>query len=61
MILLFVELYEQAIEYEKGSLITSNGALTMLSGAKTDREISVLLEMRLLKMSLSFGEESEYS
>jgi len=33
----------------------------MLSGAKTDREISVLLEMRLLKMSLSFGEESEYS
>ena len=54
MILLFVELYEQAIEYEKGSLITSNGALTMLSGAKTDREISVLLEMRLLRMS--FGD-----
>jgi len=34
---LFVELYEQAIKYEKGSFITSNGALATLSGAKTGR------------------------
>lgn len=31
------ELYEQAIKYEKGSFITSAGALTTLSGAKTGR------------------------
>ncbi|GMP27581.1 hypothetical protein CsSME_00003498 [Camellia sinensis var. sinensis] len=31
------ELYEQAIKYEKGSFITSNGALATLSGAKTGR------------------------
>lgn len=31
------ELYEQAIQYEKGSFITSNGALATLSGAKTGR------------------------
>jgi ATP-dependent phosphoenolpyruvate carboxykinase len=31
------ELYEQAIEYEKGSFITSTGALATLSGAKTGR------------------------
>ncbi|XAR48466.1 Phosphoenolpyruvate carboxykinase (ATP) [Bertholletia excelsa] len=31
------ELYEQAIKYEKGSLITSTGALATLSGAKTGR------------------------
>jgi len=37
VILLFVELYEQAIKYEKGSFITSNGALATLSGAKTGR------------------------
>ncbi|CAN4115170.1 unnamed protein product [Withania somnifera] len=29
------ELYEQAIQYEKGSFITSSGALATLSGAKT--------------------------
>jgi len=59
VILLFVKLYEQAIKYEKGSFIISNGALATLSGAKTDREISVLLKMQLLRMS--FGGESEYS
>ena len=59
MILLFVELYEQILKYEKGSFITSNGALATLSGAKTNREISMLLEMRLLRMN--FGGESEYS
>lgn len=32
-----VELYEQAIKYEKGSFITSSGALATLSGAKTGR------------------------
>lgn len=32
-----VELYEQAIKSEKGSFITSNGALATLSGAKTGR------------------------
>ncbi|CAL9076939.1 unnamed protein product [Musa acuminata var. zebrina] len=31
------ELYEQAIKYEKGSFITSTGALATLSGAKTGR------------------------
>ncbi|KAL8487784.1 hypothetical protein ACS0TY_024199 [Phlomoides rotata] len=31
------ELYEQAIKYEKGSYITSSGALVTLSGAKTGR------------------------
>ncbi|XP_042374766.1 phosphoenolpyruvate carboxykinase (ATP) 1-like isoform X2 [Zingiber officinale] len=31
------ELYEQAIKYEKGSFITSAGALATLSGAKTGR------------------------
>lgn len=31
------ELYEQAVKYEKGSFITSNGALATLSGAKTGR------------------------
>lgn len=31
------ELYEQAIKYEKGSFITSNGAMATLSGAKTGR------------------------
>ncbi|CAH1437356.1 unnamed protein product [Lactuca virosa] len=31
------ELYEQAIHYEKGSFITSSGALATLSGAKTGR------------------------
>lgn len=31
------ELYEQAIQYEKGSFITSSGALATLSGAKTGR------------------------
>ncbi|KAJ7294723.1 hypothetical protein O6H91_14G002500 [Diphasiastrum complanatum] len=31
------ELYEQAIKYEKGSYITSSGALATLSGAKTGR------------------------
>ncbi|CAL9757533.1 unnamed protein product [Musa acuminata subsp. burmannicoides] len=31
------ELYEQAIRYEKGSFITSTGALATLSGAKTGR------------------------
>ncbi|XP_004509722.1 phosphoenolpyruvate carboxykinase (ATP) 1-like [Cicer arietinum] len=31
------ELYEQAIKYEKGSFISSNGALATLSGAKTGR------------------------
>ncbi|KAG5612843.1 hypothetical protein H5410_024124 [Solanum commersonii] len=31
------ELYEQAIKYEKGSFITSSGALATLSGAKTGR------------------------
>jgi len=31
------ELYEQAIKSEKGSFITSNGALATLSGAKTGR------------------------
>ncbi|KAG5241092.1 Phosphoenolpyruvate carboxykinase family protein [Salix suchowensis] len=31
------ELYEQAIHYEKGSFITSTGALATLSGAKTGR------------------------
>lgn len=34
---LFIELYEQAIKYEKGSFITSSGALATLSGAKTGR------------------------
>lgn len=33
----FIELYEQAIKYEKGSFITSSGALATLSGAKTGR------------------------
>lgn len=32
-----VELYEHAIKYEKGSFITSSGALATLSGAKTGR------------------------
>ena len=36
-LLLFAELYEQAIKYEKGSFITSTGALATLSGAKTGR------------------------
>ncbi|KAG9142395.1 hypothetical protein Leryth_020072 [Lithospermum erythrorhizon] len=31
------ELYEQAIKYEKGSYITSSGALATMSGAKTGR------------------------
>lgn len=31
------ELYEQAIKYEKGSFITSSGAMATLSGAKTGR------------------------
>ncbi|KZV46383.1 phosphoenolpyruvate carboxykinase [Dorcoceras hygrometricum] len=31
------ELYEQAIKYEKGSFLTSSGALATLSGAKTGR------------------------
>lgn len=31
------ELYEQSIKYEKGSFITSTGALATLSGAKTGR------------------------
>ncbi|KAG6392549.1 hypothetical protein SASPL_146773 [Salvia splendens] len=31
------ELYEQAIKYEKGSFISSSGALATLSGAKTGR------------------------
>ncbi|CAN1777344.1 Phosphoenolpyruvate carboxykinase (ATP) 1 [Linum perenne] len=31
------ELYEQAIKYEKGSYVTSTGALATLSGAKTGR------------------------
>ncbi|KAL5988378.1 Protein kinase C-like 1 [Asimina triloba] len=31
------KLYEQAIKYEKGSFITSSGALATLSGAKTGR------------------------
>ncbi len=31
------ELYEQAIKFEKGSYITSTGALATLSGAKTGR------------------------
>ncbi|GAU14311.1 hypothetical protein TSUD_308710 [Trifolium subterraneum] len=31
------ELYEQAIKYEKGSLITATGSLATLSGAKTGR------------------------
>ncbi|BAT75120.1 Phosphoenolpyruvate carboxykinase [Vigna angularis] len=31
------ELYEQAIKYEKGSFLTSTGALATLSGAKTGR------------------------
>ena len=31
------ELYEQAIKYEKGSFITSSGALAPLSGANTVR------------------------
>ncbi|XP_029127528.1 phosphoenolpyruvate carboxykinase (ATP) [Cajanus cajan] len=31
------ELYEQAIKYEKGTFITSTGALATLSGAKTGR------------------------
>ncbi|PNY06603.1 phosphoenolpyruvate carboxykinase [Trifolium pratense] len=31
------KLYEQAIKHEKGSFITSNGALATLSGAKTGR------------------------
>ncbi|XP_048603290.1 phosphoenolpyruvate carboxykinase (ATP) 2-like isoform X1 [Brassica napus] len=31
------ELYEQAIKYEKGSFVTSTGALATLSGAKTGR------------------------
>ncbi|KAI3451862.1 hypothetical protein Pfo_008527 [Paulownia fortunei] len=31
------DLYEQAIKYEKGSFITSSGALATLSGAKTGR------------------------
>lgn len=30
-------MYEQAIKYEKGSFITSSGALATLSGAKTGR------------------------
>ncbi|KAF1861569.1 hypothetical protein Lal_00025939 [Lupinus albus] len=34
------ELYEQAIKYEKGSFITSSGALATLSGAKTGRSPS---------------------
>jgi phosphoenolpyruvate carboxykinase (ATP) len=33
----FAELYEQAIKFEKGSFITSTGALATLSGAKTGR------------------------
>lgn len=33
----YTELYEQAIKYEKGSFITSSGALATLSGAKTGR------------------------
>ena len=33
----FIELYEQAIKFEKGSFITSTGALATLSGAKTGR------------------------
>lgn len=37
VILLWAELYEQAIKYEKGSFITSTGALATLSGAKTGR------------------------
>ena len=36
-IYIYIELYEQAIKYEKGSFITSTGALATLSGAKTGR------------------------
>jgi ATP-dependent phosphoenolpyruvate carboxykinase len=35
--LAFAELYEQAIKFEKGSFITSTGALATMSGAKTGR------------------------
>ncbi|KAH7332366.1 hypothetical protein KP509_20G084100 [Ceratopteris richardii] len=35
--LIYAELYEQAIKYEKGSFITATGALATLSGAKTGR------------------------
>lgn len=37
MIWIHAELYEQAIKYEKGSFITSSGALATMSGAKTGR------------------------
>lgn len=36
-IIAIAELYEQAIKYEKGSFVTSTGALATLSGAKTGR------------------------
>lgn len=36
-VIINAELYEQAIKYEKGSFITSSGALATLSGAKTGR------------------------
>lgn len=35
--MIWTELYEQALMYEKGSFITSTGALATLSGAKTGR------------------------
>lgn len=34
---MIAELYEQAIKFEKGSFVTSTGALATLSGAKTGR------------------------
>ena len=44
------ELYEQAIKYEKGSFITSTGALATLSGAKTGRSPR---DKRVVKEELS--------
>eukprot|EP00250_Pteridium_aquilinum_P009310 c18587_g1_i1 orf=3-1154(-) len=47
------ELYEQAIKYEKGSFITSSGAIATLSGAKTGRSPR---DKRIVKEDSSEGD-----
>ena len=51
--LFYAELYEQAIRYEKGSYITSSGALATLSGAKTGRSPK---DKRVVKEETSAGD-----
>lgn len=50
---MIAELYEQAIKYEKGSFVTSTGALATLSGAKTGRSPK---DKRVVKNETTAGE-----